>query len=409
MTNVEVAVIGGGAAGIAAARKLTAHGVDCLIVEARGRLGGRAFTIAAAGHSLDMGCGWLHSADRNPWTGIATAQGRVFNKSLPPWERASMTHIWPLASQEEFGRAMAALYARMAKALQTGRDTVASDFLEPGNKWNGMLNTVATFISGAEFDRMSAIDFERYSDSEINWRMIDGYGALIASHGDGLPVAFDSEVKRIDHRGRRLRIETVKGIIEADQVIITLPTAVLGEREEFFLPTLPDKTNTARRLPLGHDDKLFMTLEGADEFEPESRVFGRLDRNGTGNYHIRPFGRPLIEAYFGGRCAEELEAGGDAAFFDFAVSELTGLFGSDFARRLKPVIVHPWGTDPFARGAYSYAVPGAADERVALAAPVDDRLFFAGEACSRHDFSTAHGAYITGVEAADHILAARGR
>ena len=69
--------------------------------------------------------------------------------------------------------------------------------------------------------------------------------------------------------------------------------------------------------------------------------------------------------------------------------------------------LHRWGTDPYARGAYSYAVPGASDQRAALAAPVDERLFFAGEACSRFDFSTAHGAFVTGVEAADRILAAR--
>ena len=96
-----------------------------------------------------------------------------------------------------------------------------------------------------------------------------------------------------------------------------------------------------------------------------------------------------------------------AAFFDFAVSELTGVFGSDFARRLKPIRVHCWRSDPFALGAYSYASPGNADCRATLAEPVDDRLFFAGEACSRHDFSTAHGGYLTGVAAAEQVIAAR--
>src|SRR5205823_1223865 len=106
---------------------------------------------------------------------------------------------------------------------------------------------------------------------------------------------------------------------------------------------------------------------------------------------FRPFGRPQIEAYFGGTLAAELEAGGESAFFDFAVSELTGLLGSAFARRVRPIRIHRWGVDPFSRGSYSYAVPGMADCRATLAAPVDDRLFFAGEACSKNDFSTAHG------------------
>ena len=88
-------------------------------------------------------------------------------------------------------------------------------------------------------------------------------------------------------------------------------------------------------------------------------------------------------------------------------SELTGLLGSAFARRIKPIGLHRWGADPFARGSYSYALPGKADCRAALAAPVDDRLFFAGEACSLADFSTVHGAFATGVAAADAIIAKR--
>ncbi|MGB6756529.1 MAG: FAD-dependent oxidoreductase, partial [Xanthobacteraceae bacterium] len=116
---------------------------------------------------------------------------------------------------------------------------------------------------------------------------------------------------------------------------------------------------------------------------------------------------PLIEGYFAGGLAADLEAGGDGAFFDFAVSELVGLFGSDFAHRLKPIKVHRWAHDPYALGSYSFALPGYADSRQILAAPVDNRLFFAGEACSAHDFSTAHGGYFTGVAAAEQVIALR--
>ena len=88
-------------------------------------------------------------------------------------------------------------------------------------------------------------------------------------------------------------------------------------------------------------------------------------------------------------------------------TDLVGLLGSDFARRVKPLELYRWGSDPFARGSYSYALPGQAECRGALAAAVDDRLFFAGEACSQHDYSTAHGAYLTGVAAAEQVIAAR--
>jgi monoamine oxidase len=204
-----------------------------------------------------------------------------------------------------------------------------------------------------------------------------------------------------------LKIETAKGTIAADRAIVTLPSAVLAEKEFLFTPALPDKTESARGLPLGLADKLFLSLEGAEEFEPETRLFGHTDRTATATYHLRPFGRPQIEAYFGGSHASALEAEGERAFFDFAVSELTGLLGGDFARRVKPIHMHRWGADPFARGSYSYALPGLADCRARLATPVDGRLFFAGEACSRGDFSTAQGAWITGVAAADQVIDVR--
>jgi monoamine oxidase len=106
--------------------------------------------------------------------------------------------------------------------------------------------------------------------------------------------------------------------------------------------------------------------------------------------------------------ASELEASDDAGFVDFAIGELVALLGSNFARRVKPLRLQRWRADPFSRGSYSYALPGKADCRAELAAPVDDRLFFAGEACSRSDYSTAHGAYVSGVAAAEALIAARG-
>src|SRR5437773_2053193 len=74
---------------------------------------------------------------------------------------------------------------------------------------------------------------------------------------------------------------------------------------------------------------------------------------------------------------------------------------------LEPRKLHRWGVDPFSRGSYSYALPSKADCRAELAAPVDNRLLFAGEACSRSDYSTAHGAYLTGVAAAEAVIASQ--
>ena len=407
-SETEVAIIGGGAAGIAAGRRLREAGIECLVIEARPRLGGRAWTIAdASGFALDLGCGWLHSADRNPWAPIAEAQGRTVDKTPPAWTRPSLPIRFSLAEQQDYRKAMDAFYDRLEAILAKGGDVAAAEALEHNGRWNNLITAVGSYISGSELGRMSARDFVNYQDSEVNWTVVEGYGATIAAAGAELRTALDCPVYRIDHNGKRLKVETSKGAIVADQVIVTLPTALLADNEQLFTPTLPQKTLAARGLPLGLADKLFIALTQPEEFEPNSRVFGRTDRVATASYQLRPFGRPMIEAYFGGSNAEALEAEGERGFFDFAVSELTALFGSAFARRLKPLHMHRWGADPFARGSYSYALPGMADCRAVLAAPVDGRLFFAGEACSKGDFSTAHGGFNTGVSAADAVVAVR--
>jgi monoamine oxidase len=401
----EAIVVGGGAAGIAGARRLRNAGIDALLVEARPRLGGRAFSVTEdSGVAIDLGCGWLHSADRNPWAPIAEAQGRSIDKTAPPWARASGQIGMSRSDRAAFAAALQAFRARTEAIGEDGSDRPASSFLDAQSPWNGLIDAASTYYSGAELDKVSARDLARYDDSGVNWRIVEGYGRTIADHAIDLPIRLDCQVLRIDRRGKQLRVETTSGSIGARAAIVTLPSNILAEQPGLFLPALPDKTQAAADLPLGLADKLFLSLANPEPFEAESRAFGAQNRAATGAYHFRPFGRPQIECYFGGALAADLERGGKKAFFDFAAAELAGLLGSDFSRRIKPLHSHSWKADPFARGSYSCALPGKADSRAALAAPVDDRLFFAGEACSSSDFSTAHGAYLTGVAAAEQAI-----
>src|SRR5580658_9706559 len=99
-SDVEVVVVGGGASGVAAARRLRESSIDCLVIEARPRLGGRAWTVVGpSGFALDLGCGWLHSADRNPWVAAAQQQGATIDKSPPPWMRSAWDIGFPRAEQ----------------------------------------------------------------------------------------------------------------------------------------------------------------------------------------------------------------------------------------------------------------------------------------------------------------------
>jgi monoamine oxidase len=100
-----------------------------------------------------------------------------------------------------------------------------------------------------------------------------------------------------------------------------------------------------------------------------------------------------------------MEDQGEAATFAFAADELANILGNEVRHRIRPLAATAWQHDPWSRGSYSYALPGHADDRAILAAPVDDRVFFAGEATSPNDFSTAHGAYTSGLAAAEATLA----
>ena len=338
--SYDVIIVGAGAAGIAAARRLHDAGKRVVVLEARARIGGRAWTTIGAGFPLDLGCGWLHSADRNPWCDIARDLGFPIDKTPPPWTRPSLPIGFAVEDQRAFRAALDAFYDRVEEAAQTGRDAPASECLPLHGRWNALIETVAGFVAGAEWENVSTIDLHRYADTGVNWRVVDGYGALIARHAAGLDIVLDCPVRRIDHGSMQVRVETKQGAMTAAAVIVTIPSALIAREGIKFVPSLPEKLAAAAALPLGHDDKLFLSLAQADAFEIDSRLFGRTDRAGTGAYHMRPFGRPLIECYYGGSLAEALERSGPQAFFDFAKAELVDLLGKDFAKRISPIVEH---------------------------------------------------------------------
>jgi monoamine oxidase len=210
-------LIVGGVVGIAVARRLHKAGVKCLIIEARSRLGGRAWTSAGpSGVGLDLGCGWRHSADRNPWVTIAQEQNRSIDKTPPPWRRGSLRLGFPEGGQQEFLEAQVQFSARVSERATREPDVAASTLLEPGNRWNNLINAVGTYISGTELDQVSALDFDNYDDT----------GRELA-RGRGLPaprlppaaktclLSLSCPVSRIEHHDKRLKIETSQGVIVA--------------------------------------------------------------------------------------------------------------------------------------------------------------------------------------------------
>jgi monoamine oxidase len=327
----------------------------------------------------------------------------LIDRTPAAWRQQLRNLGFSMAEQRDAERA----YAAFEDCLHTNPppDDCAGNGIARDHIWRPYLDMISGGLNGAELDLVSASDLLAYDDSasEINWRLPAGYGTLIAGAADGLPLSLATRVNAIDHGGRRLAIDTDTGRIHADAVIVAVPTDILARGDIAFTPAIDDHLHAAACLPLGRVDKLFLAMEHAEAVPPETHLIGNPHNAMTGSYYLRPFGRPVIECFFGGIAARAMEEAGDAGRIALAIAELGSLLGTDFARGLEPIAGSWWHREPSIGGAYSHALPGHADKRAILARAPGERLHFAGEACSPRDYSTAHGAWQSGIDAADRL------
>ncbi|SFI95840.1 monoamine oxidase [Sphingomonas sp. NFR04] len=405
MQQFDVIVVGGGAAGIGAARTLADAGKEVLLVEADTRLGGRARTEHVDGMALDLGAGWLHSAEHNPWVEIAALHGFELDQTLPRWREQWRELGFSQAEQRDAARAYDAFETRLRKDPPPGDRAGAA--LVPDSAWSVWIDAISGFVNGVDTAKLSIADYLAYEDAatETDWRVPAGYGALVTAQAGCLRTALATPITAIDRSSIRLKLQTPRGTLEAAQVIVTVSTDILA-RGDIMLAGHDDLLHAAAALPLGLADKLFLAIDqGADELEANAHLLGDPRSVITGTYTLRPFGRPIIEAMFGGDGARELAARGLQGAADFAIEELCALLGGKWRRRLRLLAGSAWSRETYIRGGYSHALPGRASARQVLGTPIDPRIRFAGEACSATEFSTVHGAYKTGVAAARALLA----
>ena len=387
-------IIGGGAAGIGAAAEARARGIDGLILEAKDRLGGRAHSIDWNGYRLDLGCTWMHSAERNSLKAEAERIGARIDRASTNW--AGQFHNLGF-SREEQERAWAA-FEQLEERMRSDPPSSdrASDALEPENPWNAFLNAISSYVNGAPLEDVSVADWLAYDNasSDQNLRLTRGYGGLLASLGGSFEHRLRTIVTAVSRLKNLVQVETDGGVIEAERVVVTVPTSTLHRIR--FDPPIAGLLEAAERLPLGVADKLFLSLEEPDEFPHGAHLLGNPRSAETGSYFLNPMGMPVVEGFFGGAGARALEKLGREDAAAFAVDELAALLGSGIRKRLAPIALSCWVAEPWIEGSYSHALPGHSSDRFRLAAAGDDRIAFAGEAASVEDYSTAHGAFDSG-------------
>jgi monoamine oxidase len=403
--RLDLIVVGAGAAGLAAARRARELGLEVMVLEAKDRIGGRAHTDRATfGLPWDRGAHWLHDARRNPFVRFADAQGFAYERTPVP--RRLWSDGWADAALEaELEDYYARAFAAVAAAGAAGLDVAAAEVIPPHPRFRAMADSWLAALAGVDPERLSTRDYARYEGGGGNWRVVDGYGALLARFGKGLPVTLDARVLRIRWGGAAVSVETGRGTLEGRTAVVTASTSVLAAGGIVFEPPLPARKQEAlAAVPLGEANKVAIAFEPG-LFAPDDRYHLHIETRTREaiRFEFRPFGRELAQGYLAGRFAAELEAAGPAAMADFALGQLVRVFGAGLRRRVRAVATTAWCGDPVIRGGYSCALPGLADCRPRLAEPLADRVFFAGEACSLTAYGTVHGAAQTGSATAEAI------
>ena len=412
MASLDVVVVGAGAAGLVAGRELMRAGLAVRVVEARHRVGGRAWTDRETfGAPIDRGCAWLHAADHNPWTDYARQHGFTVIERSPDWQqwigRERVSAELRIRLDADWDRAVEA----MAAAARAGRDVAASAVLPADLEFRPLFDAIMSWSMGVDPPNLSTVDFTNSEDSDVNWSVTEGLGTVVASAARDLDVVLDCPVTAIDWSGLRVRVATTRGTLETRAAIVTVPTTLLARGEPAFTPALPVEYGEAfAALPLGIANKVFLELEpGALPLDGTVNFVARADAARTVSLTVRPAGHELLLAYCGGDYARDLEAQG--ALEAAARDEVVKIFGTQLGSQIRRSTATGWVGDRWARGSYSAARPGFAHCRKVLARPVGERVFFAGDACTVDTFGAIHGAWASGVSAAQHLIAtlARGR
>lgn len=423
--DTAVVVIGAGVAGLGAASALREAGIPSVVLEAAGRIGGRAWTTcpeALGGVWFDMGAVWLHWAERNPLVRIAEDAGETLLRS-DEIRRERVSVGSREATPEEYADYAAAWdrYEKTADSLLNARPdaplSLVADQL-PGDPWALTVEAwEGPVICVAEANQLSLRDWRRNELSGSNLVPQGGIGAFVERRlGEGLDIRRNTPVRcvRWNGGGGRVAVETRRGTISAKAAIVTVSTGVLASGVLRFDPALPVQVVDAiEAMPMGLAMKVALRASGPDRLDLplHCSVDRQVMRRGDPMVPLQcwPYGRDYIQGWIGGDIAWELARASDAAAIDYLLGQLRALFGTRVDQLFtggRHLVTH-WETDPFVRGAYSYARVGHSGARQALGQPHGDgHLLFAGEACHDGLAGTLAGAWLSGRHAAKQVALA---
>ena len=404
---VDVIIVGAGAAGIAAARRIAAAGRRYVLVEASDHIGGRCITDTRTfGVPFDRGAHWIYAPDLNPLNKLTPRRG-IEVYPAPPSQKIRIGRRYAREGElEDFlsaeVRATRAINDAARKADVPCEQVVPNDLAD----WRGAIEfMLGPFGCGKELAQFSTLDFSKAAERSTATFCRQGFGALLAALAEGVTVQLSTPVKSIDTR-RTLTVETAKGTLTARAVIVTVSTNIIAAGRIQFSPELPHRSIDAfGRLSLGSYDHIALELAGNPlGLDSDDLVFEKSSDTHTAAMLANVSGTRLCLVDVAGAFGRDLSARGEAAMVDFASQWLVGLYGAEIKKAIGRSQATRWNSDAWTLGAASAAVPGGQLARRILMEPVNDAIWFAGEAAHETLWGTVGGAWESGERAAEAVL-----
>jgi monoamine oxidase len=403
---IEVVIVGAGAAGIAAARKLAAAGRRYVLIEASDHVGGRCVTDTKTfGVPYDRGAHWIYLPDSNPVTRLAPRRG-IDVYPAPQSQKVRIGRRFAREGElEDFltaqVRATRAIGDAARKADIPCEQVVPADL----GDWRGTIEFVlGPYNCAKDLAQVSSFDFAKAAERNAAAFCKQGFGALLATLAQGLSVQLSTPAKAIDSRGG-VTVETPNGAINARTAIVTVPTNVIASGGLKFNPDLGHRTDSFNRLSLGSYDHIALELVGNPlGLESDDLVFEKSADTHTAAILANVSGTSLCTIDVAGAFGRDLSAQGEAAMIDFASEWLANLYGAEVKKAIGRKHATRWNAEPYALGAWSAAAPGSQLARRQFLDPITDNVWYAGEAAHETLWGTVGGAWESGERAADAVL-----
>jgi monoamine oxidase len=406
--EADIVVIGAGAAGIAAARRIQAANRRVIVVEAASQIGGRCITDTTTFEvPFDRGARWMHNPDTNPMIKLARSAGLDISAApLSQKIRIGRRNARP-GETEEFLAALVRANRAIDDASRGKADVSCASVLPKDlGDWAGTAEfVVGANATGKDLRDISVMDRARTQDRNAAIGCRQGLGVLLAKLGEQVPLALSTPANQIIWGGRDVAVETPAGKIAARAVIVTVSSNVLAAGNIKFTPELPKRQfEAAAKLSLGSYDRIALQLAGNPlGLAREDVLIEQSNSTRTALLSANIGGSSLCTIDVAGSFGRDLSGQGEKAMVAFAEEWLTKLFGSDVAAAIKKSSATRWNAAPFALGAMSVAPPGAQPSRKILVEPTGN-LFLAGEATHETLWGTVDGAWESGERAAEAAL-----